>query len=65
MDLQPDQMTLGVSDGVAFAAFDLLVFVKAAWTATFRVLTDWLSMTPAVGLASLPAFSRAAISVPE
>jgi hypothetical protein len=26
------------------------------------VFTDWLSMTPAVGLASRPAFSRAAMT---
>ncbi len=26
------------------------------------VFTDWLSITPAVGLASRPAFSRAAIT---
>lgn len=38
MNLQTDQMTLGVGDDVTFAALDLLACIKVAWTAAFRSL---------------------------
>jgi hypothetical protein len=54
MDAQPDEMALRVGDDVAFAAFDPLTGIKATRTAGFVVFTDWLSITPADGLASRP-----------
>jgi hypothetical protein len=42
-------MTFGIGDDVALTALSV-------------VFTDWLSMTPAVGLAARPALSRAAIT---
>jgi len=47
---------------VALAAFDLLAAVIASDAAGSVVLTLWLSITPAVGLASRPARSRSSIT---
>ena len=60
VDPQPAQMALRVGDDVALAALDLLAGIKAAGPPASVVFTDWLSMTPAEGLASQPAFSREA-----
>ena len=51
------QVALGVGNDVALAALDLLSCAPLS-----VVFTDWLSITPAVGLASRPAASRAAIT---
>jgi hypothetical protein len=59
---QPNQIALRVGDDVALAALDLLSCVIAPRAAALGGFTDWLSITPAVGLASRPAASRAAIT---
>jgi hypothetical protein len=67
---EPDQVALGVGDDVALAALDfsatsslsLLPASKPRGPPLSVVFTDWLSITPAVGLASRPAASRAAIT---
>src|SRR5271165_2180791 len=61
MDCDVDHMALRIDD-VAFAAVDFLARVKPARAAAFRGFTDWLSMTPAVGLASRPPLSGAAMT---
>ena len=55
-----DEMALRIDNDVALAPLDLLARVIAA-IALSVVLTLWLSMTPAVGLASRP-FSRGAVT---
>ena len=56
----------GVDDEVALDALDLLGRVEACRIAVrppfSAAFTDWLSMIPAVGLASRPALSRHAMS---
>jgi hypothetical protein len=47
-----------VDEKMPFAAFDLFVGVKAADPPFSVVLTDWLSMTPALGWRCLPAATR-------
>jgi hypothetical protein len=59
---ESNQVALGVGNNVALAALNLLSCVKAPWATAFRVFTDWLSITPAVGLASRPAPSRDAMT---
>jgi hypothetical protein len=54
------QVALGVGDHVAFAALDLAS--KPRGPPLSVVFTDWLSITPAVGLASRPAASRDAMT---
>jgi hypothetical protein len=55
---QSDEMAGRVGDNVLLAANDLLPASKPRVPPPSVVLTDWLSMTPAVGLACRPA-SRA------
>ena len=62
MDDHADQQADRVDHDVAFAALDLLPASKPRIPPLSVVLTDWLSMTPAVGLASRPSRSRAAIT---
>ena len=62
MDEDEDQKSAGVGDDVPLATLDLLARVIARYPPLSVVLTDWLSMTPAVGLASRPACSRAVIT---
>ena len=62
MDDRADQQSAGVGEDVSLAALDLLAGVDAARTSRLGVLTDWLSITPAEGLASRPATSRACIN---
>ena len=54
-----DQKTRGVREKMPFAPFNLLASVEPARAPASVVLTDWLSITPAVGLASRPSASRA------
>ncbi len=54
MDKDGEEQTFGIDDDMAFAVFHFLARIKAGNSATFGVLTDWLSMIPAVGLASRP-----------
>jgi len=62
MNDETDRQTERVDDAVALAAHDLLSGIKARIPPLSVVLIDWLSMTPAVGLASLPSLSRIAIT---
>ena len=59
---EPDQVAFGVGDDVTLAALDFLSCIIAPWPPLSVVFTDWLSITPAVGLASRPAASRDAIT---
>jgi hypothetical protein len=59
---KPDEISFGVGDNVAIAPLDFLACIVAPGAAAFRCFTDWLSITPAVGLASRPAASRDAIT---
>ena len=52
----------GIDDDVPLAAFDLFPGVEAAGPPFSASCMLWLSMIPAVGLASLPSFSRTAWS---
>ncbi len=47
-----------IDEDVAFAAFDLFVRIKAANPPFSVVLTDWLSMIPALGWRCLPVAVR-------
>ena len=62
MDEHEEHQAEGVGYDVALAALELLAGVVAGDPAAPVVFTDWLSMTPAVGDASRPASSRAAIT---
>jgi hypothetical protein len=62
LDFSTDQQTQRVGDNLALAAFDLLAGIIAGGPPLSVVLTDWLSMTPADGLGSRPAASRACSS---
>lgn len=62
MNLQSNKMALRVGDDVALAPLDLLARIEAPQTPLSLVFTDWLSITPADGLASRPALSRDAIT---
>ena len=52
----------GVSEQVALASLQLLAGVIARGPPASVVLTDWLSMTPALGLAPRPLASRTRIT---
>ena len=52
----------GIDDDVSLAALDLFPGVEAAGPPFSASFTLWLSMIPAVGLASLPSCSRTARS---
>ena len=56
MDKDKDQEAASISENMAFASFDLLTRTVAANPPLSVVLTDWLSMTPALGGASRPRF---------
>jgi hypothetical protein len=58
MHFGSDQQADCVGDDMTFAAVDFLRRIETARAASV-VLTDWLSMTPADGLGSHPAASRA------
>lgn len=62
-DVHPEHQPERINDGMALAPFDLLAGVVAHGIRAFpplsALLTLWLSMTAVVGLASLPACSRA------
>ena len=62
MNYDPDWQPLGVDERVKLAALHLLAGVVphlAVAAAPFSAdLSDWLSRTPAVGLAARPSFSR-------
>jgi hypothetical protein len=47
-----------IDEDVAFAPFDLFVRIEAANAPFSDVLTDWLSMIPALGCRRLPAAAR-------
>src|SRR5687767_1718381 len=52
------QQAKRIDEEMAFAAFDLFVCVKAADPPFSVVLTDWLSMRPALGWRCLPEAAR-------
>ena len=54
-----DQYARGVSEKMPFASFDFLPASNPRGPPASVVLTDWLSITPAVGDASRPSASRA------
>ena len=62
MNHDPDRQPFGVDERVKLAALHLLAAVVThlvIFAAPFSAdLSDWLSSTPAVGLASRPSFSR-------
>jgi len=58
MHLKANEMPFSIGYDVPFAAFDLLSGIVTSWPPLSVVLTDWLSMTPALGLASRPSVSR-------
>jgi hypothetical protein len=62
MQDQPDQISLRVRDDVALAALDPRTCIIARGAPLSVVSIDWLSITPADGLASRPAASRAAMT---
>jgi hypothetical protein len=67
---ESDQVALGVGNNVALAALDLSATSSLSLFPASKprgpplsvVFTDWLSITPAVGLASRPAASRDAMT---
>ena len=59
---QPQRQAQRVGEQVALAAVDLLAGIEPTRAAGFGGLDAWLSMIPAVGDASWPACSRAAMS---
>ena len=56
MDHNSQQQTYGVDYDVSLASFNLLTRIVAAWPPFSVVLTDWLSMMPALGVSSRPSF---------
>lgn len=62
MDDRADQQSAGVGEDVSLAALIFLPASKPRGPPASVVLTDWLSITPADGLASRPATSRACIN---
>ncbi len=63
VDEDEDQKSAGVGEYVPLATLDLLARIIAGKCRRLSVvLTDWLSMTPAVGLATRPTCSRAVIA---
>jgi hypothetical protein len=58
MNEDAQQQAGGIDGDVALAPFDLLGRVIAAWSPFSVVLTLWVSMIAAVGLASRPSCSR-------
>jgi len=48
-----------VGDDMPLAALDFLRRIETAWSASLSGLADWLSITPAEGLGSRSAASRA------
>jgi hypothetical protein len=64
VDDETDHQADGVDNDVTLAPVDLLSRVEVTNSAAFRCLDDWLSITPAVGLASRPSASRAAMTRP-
>ena len=61
VDHGADQQSTGIGDDMALAPLDQLGRIEAPDTPLSVVFTDWLSITPADGLASRPAASRAAM----
>jgi hypothetical protein len=59
VDFGSEQQAGCVGDDMPLAAFDFLRRIETARSASSVVLTDWLSITPAEGLGSRPAASRA------
>jgi hypothetical protein len=67
---KPDGMALRVGDDVTFTALDLSAMLTLSLLPASNprgpplsvVFTDWLSITPALGLGSRPGRSRAAIT---
>jgi hypothetical protein len=69
LDQHEEQEATGIGEDVTLATLDVLARIIAANTAALAALTfgsvvftDWLSITPALGLASRPACSRAVIT---
>jgi len=65
MHLGTNQMTVGIGDDVALAPVDLLARIIPCGPPLSVVLTDWLSITPADGLASRPSRSRGMLDQQE
>jgi len=62
VDEQFEDPAIDIHHGVALAAFDLLSGVIAVWPPDSVVLTLWLSITAALGLALRPTRSRSSIT---
>src|SRR5215218_3607503 len=60
--LQHQGTTVGVDEGVALSALDLLAGVIALGPPASVVLTLWLSSTPAEGLAARPLRARSSMT---
>jgi hypothetical protein len=60
---ETNKVSLRIGNDMALAGLDLLAGAsKPRGPSLSVVFTDWLSMTPAAGLASRPAFSRTAMT---
>jgi hypothetical protein len=57
-----DEKPAGICQQMTLAAFDLLARVVSRGVPASVVFTDWLSITPADGLASRPSASRVSIN---
>jgi len=62
MDENTEQEAGGIDPNMAFAALDLLGGIVAARPPFSVVLTLWVSMMAAVGLASRPSLSRSVMT---
>jgi hypothetical protein len=58
--LQADEVAVGIGDDVALATIDARI--EASRAAAFRGFHRLAVITPALGLASRPALSRAAVT---
>src|SRR5437588_8278150 len=61
VDYSFQQQTLSIYKNVTLASIHLLACIVAAWPPFSEVLTDWLSMTAALGSASLPSRTRSSV----
>jgi hypothetical protein len=57
-DKRFEDQAFGIHNQMALATFDLFTPIVASYAPFSVVLTDWLSMLPALGVASRPSFCR-------